>query len=501
MKKPDEGIKIPIQLRKYQADSVNMVRDQIRLGKKKVVLVSPTGSGKSFIVADIASRSAENGHKVLILTHMRGLVLQMADRLGEYGLESAFIMAGHPMDLSKQIQVGTIQTYHTRLKLDYRVDASVVIIDEAHRSMSKTFQDVLTQYSDQVIVGVTATPVLSSGIGLGNFYNALVAPVSVQELIDSKDLMPCRYYAPEAPDLSKIKTVAGDYHKTQLGEKMNTPTLIGDVFLNWSKIAGGKQTMIFAVNVKHSKAIRDVFNRNGVVTEHLDAHSEDDERDAVISRFKKGETQVLTNVGLFTEGTDIPEIEAIVLARPTKSMGLYRQMVGRGLRPFGEKVECIVIDHGGCVERLGFIEDDIEWSLGGKDLKYKNAVKNKKEKVIIPCEMCLTVFSAEKCPCCGWPVPDYGKMVEALDAELVEVNKDKKKYTMEDKKRWFAMFEYKRREKGFASGWSAHKYRELFGCWPKGIKNQAPLKPNLEFNNYMKYLAIKWSKSQKRISK
>lgn len=492
-----------IQLRDYQLGLIDKVRDSIKRGNKKVLMVLPTGGGKTFIMAEIARRSVDNGHRVLAMMHRRQLVNQMSDRFNDYKIDSGIIMAGIETDLDCKVQIGTIQTYYRRLQIydvsnPFFVDASVIFIDEAHRSLSNTFQKTLSNYKEKIVIGVTATPCLASGKGMGKYYDDLIEGAGIQELIDLKYLVPGRYYAPSKPDLDKIKTVAGDYDKKELGIRMNKQKLIGDVFENWSRLAGGMKTVVFAVNVKHSRALCDEFVKHGVDAEHLDAHSSEDRREEVLNNLIFGNTQVVCNVGLYTEGFDYPGMECIIIARPTKSMGLWRQMVGRGLRPAPGKTECVVIDHGACVDRLGFVEDDVLWSLEGKDVAYKKKVVRKKEKHLMTCTECHYVFTGNRCPNCGMMVADYKKKIDAFDADLVEIGKNRKKFTIEDKTEWYGMFEFYRRQKGYNPGWTAHKYREKFGVWPRGMDGVPPIPPDNEFSNYMKHLIIKWVKTKKK---
>lgn len=490
-----------VELRDYQSGLIDKTRNSILDGNKKVIIVLPTGGGKTFIMAEIAKRSVDNGHKVLALMHRRQLVQQMQDRFRDYGLESGIIMSGEETDLDKNIQIGTIQTYHRRLQLydtanPFFIDASIVFVDEAHRSLSRTYKEALGTYQDKIVIGVTATPCLSSGVGMGRYYNSLINGVDVQELVDNGYLVPGRYYAPSKPDLDKIRTIAGDYDKKELGKRMNQVKLVGDVYENWAKLAGGLQTIVFAVNVKHSRALCEEFQRHNVDAEHLDAHSSEERREEVLNNLMRGETQVVCNVGLYTEGFDYPGAGCIIVARPTKSMGLWRQMVGRGLRPYPDKKECVVIDHGGCVDRLGFVEDDVWWTLDGKKQAFKKKVERKKEKTIMTCEECSYLFTGNRCPQCGKEVTNYSKKIAALNAELVEVGKNKKQYTKLEKEKWYAQFEYYRRQKGYAPGWTAHKYKEKIGVWPRGMDSIPLSEPDSEFKNWMRYLAIKFHKKK-----
>jgi len=496
-----------INLREYQKLAVTMVRDEIKKGNRRILLVLPTGSGKTHVLADIAKRSIDNGHKVLAMMHRRQLVDQMSDRFQDCGIDSGVIMAGREKDLVCKCQIVTTQTYSRRLKLeelainDFFIDASVVLCDEGHHVMSKTHQGILKKYKDKIVIGCTATACLSSDIGLGNYYDSIVQPIGVQKLIDQKYLVPAVYYGPSEPDLSKLKTVAGDYEKAGLNKIMNQPKLIGDVVSNWLKIAGDKKTMCFAVKVSHSKALRDEFLRYGISAKHLDAHSDDQEREETLEEFRSGETQVLTNVGLYTEGSDIAEIEAIILARPTKSLGLHLQLIGRGARPCIGKDEFIVIDHGGNVARLGYYEDEIVWGLNEKEIAAKKEPR-KKEKKIRDCPMCSTLFTGARCYKCGYEIKEYKKLIETEAAELEEITKGKQKKhkaTMEEKRKFYGQLEFERRMRGYKPGWLYHKYLAKFGVAPHhSLKDTPPLRGDVGFDNWMRYQNIKWAKSKKK---
>ena len=491
-----------MELRNYQEKTVEMVRDEIRKGNKRILIALPTGAGKTHVLSDIAKKAQTKENTVLALMHRRQLVTQMVDSFAENGIEADIIMSGIESRLKSKVQVGTVQTYLRRLNLDaleynrFFIDASICMIDEAHHALSKSYQQILKNYENKVIIGVTATPVLSSGIGMGTFFQAIICPVSVQGLVDDGYLVPSVCYGPSTPDLSKVKIVMGDYHKTELNKVMNQPKLIGDVVQNWLKLAENRQTMVFAVKVNHSKALCLEFQRMGISAEHLDAHDEDETRSEVLYRFRSGDTKVLCNVGLYTEGTDIPEIECIVLARPTKSLGFHLQMVGRGARPSPGKKDFMILDHGGNIERLGFYEEDIEWSLDGKGLGYKKKREYKKEKKPFTCEMCSCVHTGKRCPSCGWEVVGYGKKIEAIEAELVEIGKNRKKATTAEKIRFHGMLCHKQREKGYKNGWIARNFRDKFGVWPvTATMSSEYIEPDRAFKNWLAHKAIAWSKS------
>ena len=491
-------------LRDYQENAICKLRIALREGHKRPIMVLPTGGGKSHIFGQIISNVVEGGKTILWLVHRRNLVTQMRDVLKEhFGIEAGIIMAGIESDTDNQVQLCTIQTFTRRIKLsDFGVNrflimADVILIDEGHRSIAQSYREVIEMYKDKIIMGCTATPMRADGRGLGEVYDTIVDIANVKELTDAGHLAPARYFAPNQVDLEGVKTAMGDYVVKDLDGKMNKTKLIGDIVENWLRLAEDRKTIVYAVNVKHSKAICEAFNKEGISAEHLDAKSSDDERDRVFKRMENGLITVICNVALYQEGLDVPDVSCIVMARPTKSMGLYRQCCGRGLRPSNGKRDCIILDHGNVIEEHGLLDWEIEWSLDGKEKAWNKPRRATVEKLVI-CRACKKVFMGSNiCPDCGTPVKSFGKNIITVEAELEEIGK-KEKFSMAEKRMWYGMFKYKAREKGYQEGWAAHKYKTKFKVWPNGMKDVAPVPPSPEFNNWMKHQVIKWAKSKEK---
>ena len=494
-----------MELRKYQAAGIESLREKLRQGFKKPIMALPTGGGKSIIFGQIISNLIENGKKVLWLVHRRNLVHQMKDVLEEhFDIHPAMIMSGYPTDTENAVQLCTIQTYHRRLQLDevelnrFCVDADVVLVDEAHRSVSKTYKDVLDLYKDKIVMGCTATPMRADGRGLEEVYDSIVDIVGVKDLTEQKFLSPARYFVPVTINLDGVKISMGDYQVKSLERKTNTPKLIGDIVDNWLEKAQGRPTIVFCVNVKHSIAVKEAFEKAGVSAEHLDARSSDEERANAFDAMERGQITVLCNVALYQEGLDVPGVSCIVMARPTKSMGLWRQCAGRGLRIDKGKEDCMIFDHGNVIEENGFLDEDIVWSLNGKEKAWEKK-GGPKEKRTVKCRVCNLVFEGSNvCPECGSPVKTFGKKIESVDAELKEVGKNRKATTAE-KRMWYGMFLYHCQTKGYSSGWASHKHKERFGSWPNKYKGTAPIPPTQEFKNYIQHLNIKYAKSKKKV--
>jgi len=501
-----------MELRPYQESAIGKMRQAIRAGSRRIVFAMPTGSGKSIVFGQVIRNAFDRGNKILWLVHRRNLVIQFQKTLEDFfGVKAGVIMAGYESETDRQVQIGTIQTYGRRLMLDelssnrFFINADLVLVDEAHRSVSKQYQDILTIYKEKFILGCTATPMRADGRGMGEVYDGIVDVVGVRELTDMGHLARARYFAAECPDLSDVKIAMGDYVVKDLERVTNKPKLVGDIVENWLKYGENRKTICFCVNVKHSIAVCQAFNNAGVNSEQLSARSTDEEREEVFKRMEMGNISVICNVALYQEGLDVPDVSCIIMARSTKSMGLWRQCAGRGLRPAGHP-DCLIFDHGGVIEENGFLEDEIEWSLNGNNRAWKLKEKKEVEKKPVTCVAChLVFFGGNVCPDCGSPVKTFGRKIETADGELRELNPDtaNRKYDWDFKRRVMGGFVWYERQKSWNPGRKAHLYRTLFGVWPNSpqVKNVPAIEPEGKVANMIKYAFIKSAKSfQKRIA-
>jgi len=493
------------ELRKYQNRAIDELRQYIKMSLTKVIMALPTGGGKSIIFGKIIENALKKDKIILWLVHRRNLVYQMRDVLQEFGIECGLIMAGNESQLSYPVQLGTIQTYSRRLNLDDRwnnrffIDADLLLIDEGHRSLSKTYVDIIQLYSDKIIISCTATPMRADGRGMGEVYDSIADIAGVKDLTEQGYLAPARYFVPSTPDLKGLKIKMGDYVVKELDQKINKTKLNGDIVENWLKNGEDRQTLVFCVNVKHSIAVCEEFNKRGVAAEHLDARSSDDSRDDVFQRVEDGDTRVVCNVGLYQEGLDVPNVSCIIMARPTKSMGLYRQCCGRGLRPAPGKKDVLLFDHGGVIKEHGFLEDEILWSLSGKEIAWEKPKKKESEPKPAMCRVCSEIFFGLKaCPRCGTLLKTFGKTVEGTDEELAEISskgkrKKNKDMPWEDKMKLMGAIKWHVAKKGYKSGWASHAYKDFFGVWPNDprVKNVAPIKPEGTIKNLLTHILIK----------
>jgi superfamily II DNA or RNA helicase len=353
--------------RPYQKDTVNTLHDLYRK-YQRLLLVSPTGSGKTVIAAIIIELVIKNSGKVLFLAHRKELITQCSKKLDEIGIDHGIIMGNHPRNKPQcPVQLASVQTLINRPK----PEATFIIVDECHRSLAASYQTIINCYPDVDLLGLTATPWRGDGQGLGQLYDELYVVAQVQDLVNKGFLLAPTVYVPHEPNLNGLRIVGGDFLEKELDHVMNKHLLIKHMVDHWLEHASHRKTVVFACTVEHSKEIVKEFRKNNISAEHIDCNTDSYERDAILERLKSGKTKVISNVGILTEGWDLPSLSCVILARPTKSISLYLQMVGRGMRTNNGKIDTIVIDHAGCTFEHGLATDKREFDLiGNKPRKY-----------------------------------------------------------------------------------------------------------------------------------
>ena len=489
-----------MKLRPYQSDLIDKARSSLAGGFRSPIVVSSTGSGKTFTCAKLIESARAKGNRVLFVAPRRGLVDQTAEVFEGLGLSCGIIMAGRKPEFHKHVQVASMDTLVSRYKDCDLPAAHIVILDEAHLSVSKERIKLLERYREagSVVMGLTATPCRGNGSGLP-FYDNLVESWGMREMIESGYLSPIRYFAPTKPDLERVKITAGEYNQKELAGVMNRADLIGDIVGHWKQLANNKPTIVSCVDIKHSVAVCEEFLSHGIPAEHMDCNTDEDVRKEIIARVESGQTKVLCNVFLLSYGIDIPCLEVCVIARPTKSVVLYMQVVGRVLRMFEGKDSAIVIDHSGVIDEHGKAENITEWSLGEGTVQEREEKKKgeHKEPKEIECNACHTVFSASRaCPNCGHQMVAIGDPIPCHEAELVEVDDSdteskawNRKTPKETKERFLGELMGYAQMKGYKQGWSKHQYRQRAGVWPNKIE-ASPKPPTELVRNWIKSQAI-----------
>jgi DNA repair protein RadD len=425
-------------LRVYQRLQIAELGVRLRAGQRRIVLQLATGGGKTHEIAAIASAALRAGLRVLILATRTRLIKQICARLAAFGVRYGVIAASLPKltNGAALVQVASADTLYRRCIKDKRrplPSADLVVFDEAHLAAANTRLELLDSYSG-IRLGFTATPARKSGRGLALVFDELLLGPPMSELVQMGVLVRPRIFNKPVVTVAELKALPTnkdcDFSPGALGKLMGRPVLIGDVIKNWLRIANGRRTVVFAVNKAHGAQLVEEFCRVGVAAELITDQNSEFEREAAITRLEMGHTSIVVNCFLMSYGIDIPLVDCIVLARPTRSLVLYLQMIGRGLRPASGKEYCIVIDHGRCVESLGLPTSDFAWSLDeGEVVKPKGLnVAGGFSIVETPrtCVECSNIWmvseSGESCDICGWRPILAPRAIATQDVNLEEAD-------------------------------------------------------------------------------
>jgi DNA repair protein RadD len=406
----------------YQTRALDDIRSSFRGGRRRVLYVLPTGGGKTLIFCFLAAEAARRGKRILILAHWQELVEQTSAALAAMGVPHGIIAAGYaPADAP--VQVASVMTLVRRLDAVGNFDLAV--IDEAHHAIARSWRLLLDSFEKAFVLGVTATPERLDGRGLGDIFEDMVVGPGVGELTGKSYLCAARTYAWRPPDLSGVRTRAGDYASEDLSRVMSGSTIAGDAVAHYDDLCRGLPALAYCCSVEHSKLVAARFREAGFRAEHVDGETAADVRLSTIGALGEGRLDVLRNCYLFTEGVDVPALGAVLLLRPTKSLALYLQMVGRALRPSPGKGKALILDHAGNVWRHGLGDDPRHWSLDSK----KRKAGTVPVKECPDCHAMVTIGSTV-CSECGFEFEVRGR-----DRERSEVPGDLIEITLRDRLR------------------------------------------------------------------
>jgi superfamily II DNA or RNA helicase len=365
-----------VELRSYQTEGIRKIFeawDPKRLNLKNILFQMPTGTGKTTVFSEIVRKAKLKNKKVLIVVHRLELVEQISNRLSEFNVDVGIISAKQKADPKHDIQVATIQTLSRRIY----PPADIVIIDECHHSKANTYKLLWEIYPEARFLGVTATPARINGEGFCDLFDILISSGKLSFFFENDYLVRIKHLVGSIPDLSKVKQRMRDYDIEMLRNVMLDNSLMVNLIESYNKFAKGKKTIVFAVDVLHSKEIVQKYLYAGIPAAHVDATTPINERKDILNKFKSGKILVLSNVDIVSEGFDVPDCEAVQLARPTKSLVLYLQQVGRCMRPSTGKKHGLILDNAGLWLEHGLSHIDRDWSLEGiKKTKKHSETKN-----------------------------------------------------------------------------------------------------------------------------
>lgn len=464
-----------LNLRSYQEQTLNALREGFAKGKRAQILYAPTGAGKTEMAIELMRATKAKGNKAAMLLDRIVLCDQTSKRLEKYKIDHGVMQAGHwryrPYE---PLQVCSAQTLEKRGSFP---GLNLLIVDEAHQTREQTIEFIKNN-PDIRVVGLTATPFTK---GLGKVYDNVVSTVTTKELVEQNILVPLRVFIAKEIDMAGAKKVAGEWSQQEASTRGMKIT--GDVVAEWVKkthevFGRPRKTIVFASGVDHGAHLANKFQEQGFNFICISYKDDDEWKKQVIEDFSKPDTKIvgLIATDILTKGFDVPDVMIGVSARPfSKSLSSHIQQMGRVMRGCEGKEFAIWLDHSG--NYLRFREDWDEVFEEGVDKLDEGKEKPKKE----PTER---VKEASKCPVCSalWPsnsdtcyncghVRERKNKVIAVDGEMVELSGSASR---ESKQSFWNQMVWLQRYQGWSKGRAAHTYKDKFGVWPRGLNDNTP---------------------------
>lgn len=491
------------ELRPYQLQALDAIRDSVRGGVKRLVVQAPTGSGKTKLAAAIVDGAMAKGNRTAFVVPAISLIDQTVESFYAEGIrEIGVIQASHQLtNWSRPVQVCSIQTIQARKAWP---EAKTVIFDECHRlhdAHKRWLADAAWQHVP--FIGLSATPWTK---GLGKHFSSLLVAATINDLIAQGHLSKFRVFATGHPDLSGVKIVAGEYHEGELSDAMQQGELTADIVRTWREKFGQGKTLCFGVDKAHAKSIQERFEEAGVPCGYQDADTTDDERREIKRKFHNGDYQVVSNIQTLTTGVDW-DCRCLILARPTRSEMLFVQIVGRALRTATGKDAAIILDHSDTTQRLGFVTDIHHEGLDDGKGASKQKQERKKPPLPKECKQCTAILPAalKVCPNCGFETKPVSGVVER-EGELIELTssamsrkRGRTQATMAEKASFFSELKGYGIQHNRKPGWAAWSYKAKFGVWPdRSFQDISPRDPSIVTVQWVRSRNIAWAKSKRK---
>ena len=379
-------------------------------------------TGKTVVMAEIARRTTKNNNRVIFLIHRKEVLDQAVKTFKEQGVNPNLLTAGMVQTLTRRV--------------DKLPTPSVILVDEAHHALAKSYQRILKQFPKAIVLLFTATPHRTGRMQLDQIADDIIVGQSIHELTDKGFLAPFRYFQPPNDFDSKLlkRSSTGDFTNESMQEAMSTK-IFGHIVKQYKRIASGMQAVVYTYSIDSAHKIAAEFNESGITARSVNGKTPQDMRDHIVRMFRDQRIKILVNVNLFTEGADLPNVDCVIMARPTASLALYLQFSMRCLNPRPGKT-AIIIDHANNFKTFGYPDDDRDWKQAIKSGKQKSkSLLTDSGISIVTCDYCFAVVKASevkngRCPICGKPIKVH-EAKSVSDVDLVEATKERQRLIKE----------------------------------------------------------------------
>lgn len=398
------------QLRDYQTKTIKRVQQSMKRGHHRIIVQQPPRTGKTVIMAEIARQATVKGKRVMFIIHRKEVLEQAKKTFTSQEVDMKLTTMGMVQSLTRH--VAELQT------------PSLIFVDEGHHALAKSYRRIIDAFPKAYVLYFTATPIRTGHDQLDKISDDIVTGQSIQWLTEHHFLAPFKYYALSDIDRSKLKKSHGDFTSASMDQAIDHQ-IYGNIVKQYQRLAKGKQAVVYCHSISSAKQVVQQFEKTGISAEEVDGETPTDRRDDIVDNFRKQKITILANVNLFTEGVDLPNVDCVIMARPTSSLSLYLQFSMRCLNPRKGKT-AIIIDHVDNYLTHGLPDDDHDWSqaIVTKDKRKKGSHKSGPQ--ICQCKYCFGVFYrkdmvSHRCPLCGEELASATKDYQIVNVDLQEI--------------------------------------------------------------------------------
>ena len=402
------------ELRDYQTETINRIYQSMRQGHRRIIVQQPPRTGKTVIMAEIARKTTSKGNRVMFIIHRKEVLNQAKETFKVQEVDMSLATMGMVQTLTRQV---------ARLPAP-----QLILVDEAHHALAKAYQRILQAFPKAYVLYFTATPIRTGHKQLDLIADDLIVGQSIKWLTQHGFLAPFKYYGLGDIDRSKLRKAHGDYSSDSMNEAISHQ-IYGHIVDQYQRLAKGKQAVVYCHSIASAKEVTKKFHEAGITAEEIDGGTDKKVRDKLVQQFRDQQLTILVNVNLFTEGVDLPNVDCVIMARPTSSLALYLQFSMRCLNPRKGKT-AIIIDHVDNFLNFGLPNNDCNWS---EAIITKNKRKAKSNTdngpAIAQCNYCFGTFYRDQitdgcCPLCGHELKKENKDYKIVNVDLQEIKEN-----------------------------------------------------------------------------
>lgn len=398
------------KLRNYQRETIDKVYQSMRTGHHRIIVQQPPRTGKTIIMSEIARRTTLKNNHVLFLVHRKEVLEQAISTFKQQEVNMNLATMGMVQSLTRHV--------------DTLPEPSLIFIDEAHHALAQSYRRIIDIFPNAYILYFTATPIRTGHDQLDQIADDIIVGKSIKWLTEHHFLAPFYYYGLGDIDRSKLRKSNGDYSSQSMDEAISHQ-IYGHIVQQYQRLANGKQAVVYCHSIESAKKVTEQFSKVGISAAEIDGDTDSQVRDELVQKFRGQQLTILANVNLFTEGVDLPNVDCVIMARPTSSLALYLQFSMRCLNPRKGKT-AIIIDHVDNFLTFGLPNSDRDWRQAIQTRDKRKKKLNVGGPTICQCKYCFGIFYRAEmqdncCPLCGHKLESDRKDYQVVNVDLQEI--------------------------------------------------------------------------------